>query len=89
MQCVLPLVGLLIGSLATPAIVILVKNVLGKEPDLTFVLQDFPSDGGTPKQTVTVHSAGDIAAPHILSKSCGEHKVAVVGLELHAEIVVP
>ena len=40
-QCVLPLVGLLIGSLATPAVVILVKNVLGKEPDVTFVLQDF------------------------------------------------
>ena len=88
-QRVLPLVGLLIGGLTAPTLVVLVEDILGKEPDIALVLQDFPSDGGTPKQEVTVHATGSIAAPHILGESCGEDKVAVVGLELHAVIVVP
>ena len=37
-QCVLPLVGLLVGGLAAPAPVILVEDVIGEEPDVAFVL---------------------------------------------------
>ena len=68
-QRVLPLVGLLIGGLAAPAPVILVEDVIGKEPDIAFVFQDFPSDGSVPKQAVTVHSARGIAAPHGLGET--------------------
>ena len=67
-QRVLPLVGLLIGGLAAPAPVILIEDVIGKEPDVALVLQDFPSDGSVPKQAVTVHSAGGIAPPHGLGE---------------------
>ena len=43
-QCVLPLTGLLIGGLATPAVVVLIEDVVGVETDYAFVFQDFPSD---------------------------------------------
>ena len=46
---VLPFVGLLIGSLAAPAPVILVEDVIGKEFDVALILQDFPSNRGIPK----------------------------------------
>ena len=89
MQRVLPLVGLLIGGLTAPTQVVLVEDVIGAQGNFALVLQDFPSDGGAPEQEVTVHAVGGIAAPHGLGESCGEHKVAVVGLKLHAVIVVP
>ena len=67
-QCVLPLVGLLIGGLTAPAPIILVEDVIGKEPDFAFVLQDLPSDGSVPKQAVAVHATGGIAPPHGLGE---------------------
>lgn len=47
-QGVLPLAGLLVGRLAAPAIVILVKDVIDKELDVALVFQDFPCDGSIP-----------------------------------------